>query len=260
MRFLRRFIKPSADENEDGWQLDVEGEDASTGEEISIGKAASIRRSMMRLLKRHQSVDGDDSGVAGDLEEFSDSIAAGLGSDADAVSLLASQVSGPSETGLGGPEGDQAVVSPQSSSASPTPVFIVDDPDAELADATSMDKSESAMLEKGATDAPNREAAPPPAEDTTKSAMPEKGATDAPNGEAAPPPAEDKTESTPPEQTATPDNENDPGGFDILGSDIFAEESTEDDGLRVLTESMDEVDAAELAVDLRSLVDELRNR
>ena len=90
--------------------------------------------------------------------------------------------------------------------------------------------------------------------------MPEKDATVAPTRESAPAPAWDTTESPAPEQAATPDHEDQLSGIDFSFSDIFAEETPENDGLRVLTESLDEVDAAQLAADLRSLVDDLRNR
>ena len=245
MKFLSRFINTNADEDEDGWLSDVEGEDASIDKATSIGKAASVSRFMMKLLKRHQSVDEDDSGLTADLEMFSQGIAAGLGSDVDAVSLLATQVSGPSETVSGGPAVDQAVAPPLFSSPSPTPDYIVDDPEEESADATARDKKESAMPEKNATDAPDRESAPPPAGDTAETTAPEQAAT---------------AETTAPEPAATLVDENNPGSGDLSLSDIFAEEVPENDGLRVLTESLDEVDVAELAVELHSLVEDLRNR
>ena len=90
--------------------------------------------------------------------------------------------------------------------------------------------------------------------------MTEKNATDAPDRESAPTPAGDTTETTALEQADTADDESDPGGVGLSIRDIFEEEVPENVGLRVLAASLDEVDAAELAVELRSLVEDLRNR
>lgn len=242
MRFLSRSRRPSADENEDGWlsdvELDVEGEDA-TGQEASIGKAsstgkaASMSRLMMKLLKRRQGVDGDDFGLAGDLEEFSDSIATGRGSEVNAVPLLANQISGPSETVSGGPAGAQAAAPPASSPASPTPVDIVENLGGE---------------------------AEGPTTDRTGSAMPGTAATDTPASESAPAAPQGTTESIASQQAPTRDDRNEPVGADFSFSDIFEEELPENEGLRVLAGSLDDIDATQLAAELRSLVDDLRNR
>ena len=82
---------------------------------------------------------------------------------------------------------------------------------------------------------------------------------DGPEGKAEATETEAPPEPASPERPVADDSGNALDGLDLSLKDIFLEQEEENECLRDLAASVEAIDAAELAAQLRSLVDEIRN-